>query len=67
MTFSRFELTIRFFFFVDPYVKTGTILLFCTSRRDIVTHHIKPGQIPENRDVWSPYIKDIGWLVHARF
>jgi len=40
--------------------KTGTILLFCTSRRDTGTDLIKPEQIPENRDVWSPYSRMFG-------
>src|SRR6218665_1629 len=45
------------FIFFLTCKKTGTILPFCTSRRDTGTHLTKPGRIPENRDVWSPYHK----------
>src|SRR6218665_3663368 len=35
--------------------KTGTIRLFLVSRRDTGTLPKKPGQILENRDIWSAY------------
>src|SRR6218665_2262986 len=45
--------------------KTGTILHFCTSNRATGTHPIKPGQIPENRDVWSPYNNITGPVIQS--
>ena len=48
------------FIFFLTCKKTGTILPFCTSRRDTGTHLTKPGQIPENRDIWSPYSRPFG-------
>ena len=49
MAFPRSELKISFSFICK---KLG---LFCSFAQAAGTHHIKSGQILENRDVWSPY------------
>src|SRR6218665_1682803 len=50
-TLPRFELTISL---PPKHIKTGTVLVFCKSRRDTCIPLIKPGQTPETRAVWSP-------------